>query len=272
MNRNNGQATLQIGETRFAIKCDCQPFMDWLHEACTDFLVKGEPHARIDLTLMISNDDLPKSALSVIYGYIDGEDRFTIKWRQDDEPNTTFRTILDMCLHSCIVSKQTSDLWMHASGVIHEGRAYLFSGPSGAGKSTISDILADQPGFTVLHDELVAVSPDGPFFRAWSSPMRGTRPASVRLGAPLDAIFFLKHAEANSCVRMGSGKTVANLLGSVKAVDRNVAKDRPGFLNLLLDLAEFVPAYELNFKPDFSFWHCIEKVLEEKTALNVRKG
>jgi hypothetical protein len=267
----NGQATLQIAETRFAIKCDYPPFMDWLRQACGDFLVEGEPHARLSLTIVVTDHDQRKPAFRVSHGFVDGETYFIITWRRRTEPDTMFRTILDMCLHSCNITRQSSDLWIHASGVIHKDRAYIFTGPSGAGKSTIIHILASEPGFTVLHDEVVAISQSGQYVQAWSSPLRGTIPASVRQGAPLGAIFFLKQAESNSCIRLGGGKVVANLVKTAKAVDKRISKDQTGFINLLMTVAERVPVYELHFKPDFSFWQYIEQVLLEP-SMNARKG
>jgi hypothetical protein len=269
----NGQATLQIAETRFAIKCDYQPFMEWLHDACGDFLVEGEPHARIKLDIEVSVEYSGEPRFRFKPRYLDEEQHFKITWLTLNEPDMMFRAILDKCLNYCILSKQTSDLRVHASGVIYQDHAYIFTGPSGTGKSTVSHILANQPGFTVLHDEMVPLSQVGPCFYAWSSPLRGERPSRNRLGAPLSAIFFLNQADSNSCVRLSARKVFANLGQTIKATDIILNNDQVFLSNVLLTIVERVPGYELYFRPDFSFWNCIEQaLLIEKPALNARKG
>lgn len=273
MNQLNGHVTLQIAETRYAIECDYAPFMDWLREACGDFLVEGEPHARIKLDIEVSVEPLSKHDFRIIPRYSDWGQYFKISWLSPREPDIMFRNILDQCFDYCVVSKPTSDLWVHASGVVYQDRAYIFTGPSGAGKSTIIHILANQPGVTVLHDERVPISQAGSCFYAWSSPLRGEKPSRNRLGAPLSAIFFLNQAGCNSCVRLSGRKVFANLGKTLKAANIILNNDQVFISDMLLTIAEQVPGYELNFKPDFSFWKCIEQaLLIEKPALDARKG
>jgi hypothetical protein len=267
MSIGNGEVTLQIAETRFTIKCDYTPFIDWLKKACADFLVTGEPHARLNLSFDASNSNgtSVNNSFNFTLQYDTDGLLMKVKCSNRYEPEKMFREILNAGLHSSVIHKEPPALWLHSSGVIHEGKAYLFMGPSGAGKSTICDILDKEPGFTVLHDEVIALSHTSAGFMAWSSPLRGERPARHCLSAPLHAMFFLNHAQSNQVVRINS-KDVPSLISA--QIVWLWAKVRDGTLSfnkrtvgLLLDLAIEVPFYQLHFKPDFNFWDCIEQRL-----------
>jgi hypothetical protein len=259
----NGSLTLQIAETRFAIKCDYAPFMDWLRKECGDFLVEGEPHARINLKITLSSNSSDKFGCLRTRG--DNEDLFDALLRTSDG-SVQFRDTLNSCLGRCTINKQPPDLIMHASGVVYQGRAYVFTGPSGAGKTTVYDILASNPALTMLHDEVIALSQKGDGFWAWNSPFRGRRLTNVRLGAPLGAIFYLKQAPGNTCVRLSNARAVAILPETLRPIDFDIIEDKASFLNILFNLVERVPMYEFSFRPDFSFWQCIEPILLAKTS------
>jgi hypothetical protein len=269
---------LQIAETRFAIRCDYHVFTNWLREVCADFLVQGEPHARLNLNFETNarNQLPPETTFSIIPRHDGGVNNFRVICSYTDKPDKMFRSILEVCLHCSIISKQPPDLWVHSSGVIYSGDAYVFTGPSGAGKSTICKILEGEPGFTILHDEMVALSQTGAGFSAWSSPLRGEKPATHCLGAPLRAIFFLHHSRTNHAVRISGRKVpyllAANLMKMAITADNSLLIEGRESCNLLLTLAESVPCYDLYFKPDFSFWACIEALSRGESEAGKEKG
>jgi len=267
----NGQATLQIAETRFAIKCDYQPFMDWLHDACRDFLVEGEPHARINLNFDTSNKESANEP-NLAHRYEDDSTSFNITWPGLQDPDDMYRSILRLFLQYSPAVNQVADLWVHASAVIHEDQAFLFTGPSGAGKTTICDILSGKEGFTILHDDVVILSSGVDGFRAWSSPLHGQKPASRSISAPLRAMFFIHKANINNVSKL-PGRSVPGLISPammltpwIRTPDGRLFDNTKLSLELILRLADTVPCYELNFKADFSFWELIERTLEEKPS------
>ncbi len=263
----NGQVTLQVAETRFAIKCDYAPFMEWLREACGEFLVAGEPHAKLKLSFDTNNESgsAINNAFSFTRHYGNGELNMQVMCAEHYDPEKLFRLVLNAGLLSSVNSKEPPDVWLHSAGVVYRGEAYVFTGPSGAGKSSICDVLENLPGFTILHDEIVALSRTPVGFRAWSSPLKGERPARHRQSAPLRAVFFLSHAEVNRAVRINARK-IPHLLSEqlvrlLATVNNGTASINRGTFGLLLDLAEQIQYYELHFRPDFSFWECIEQLL-----------
>jgi hypothetical protein len=265
----NGQAVLQIAETRFAIKCDYAPFMEWLREACGDFLVEGEPHAKINLSFDVINNGHSSSKANLRHRFDDDGTSFKITWPSLEDPDDMFRSMLRLFLQLSPIIKQPTNLWIHSSGVIHKGEAYIFTGPSGAGKTTICDILSPKSGFTVIHDDAIVISQNTEGFRAWSSPVHGSRPAFHSVSAPIRALFFIHQAKANHISRLTARNTVGLLTPDIMLVPMTKTSDgllidnTKKSLEMILRLVENVPCYELHFKPDYSFWECIEESLEE---------
>lgn len=259
--------TVQIAETRFAIRCDSPEFTGWLEKSVADFISSGEPHLRLNLTL---NDmTRPESMIWFLDVRVPhtstGEMDLDVTFAHPVEP---YWPVLQICLRCAMAVKQPQDLLFHSSGVIHEGNAYLFSGRSGVGKSTVSKLLADDPAFTILHDDMVAISRDGA--RAWSTPLRGEVPAVCSTGAPLRAVFFLRQDTSNFAEKLSLRKA-AGLL-SISLVPPLVASNsrlvnQPGeSVKLLFELASRVPCYELHFRPERNFWDCIPALFEEEPS------
>lgn len=269
---------LYIADKFFAISTNSSAFTNWLNESCADFLIEGNPHALINLDFnMVHKSSLqPGTSFSIIPACDNNGVNFRVTISEPDDPEHTFRMLLNACLQCTVMLKQLPVIWMHASGVLYGNQAYVFTGPSGTGKSTVCNILDGEPGFTILHDEIVTLSQTGDGFHAWSSPLRGERPASCRQGGPLRAIFTLKHAEENSIMRISGRKApallAANLLRIAKASNDGLTSQERQSVELLLALSEKVPCHELRFRPDFSFWASIEQFLENEPVISTMKA
>lgn len=138
---------------------------------------------------------------------------------------------------------------LHACGVAHEGRGYLFCGRSGAGKSTTAQ-LWDGTG-TVLNDDrtLLRRASDRSLSihgTPWHGDFSGINPGS----APLTAVFFLEQAKRNYTERVTPFQAQRQLLisGWLPLWDRSVGL--PQTLKLYADVAHRVPAYRLGFRPE----------------------
>jgi len=247
-----------------AICSDYPPLQKWLEETYSGFITDNRPHLRCNLHFDTPLHEKTREdrflAMAPARNVSEtGELEFKVS---SSYPAEFFWLILQVCLRHAIAVKRPIDLLLHASGVIHQGKAYLFTGASGAGKSTVCKLLAGDPSFSILHDEVIAISRDDNCFRAWSTPLRGEIGNKKCLGAPIQGIFFLKQDMTNYTTGLNH-KKVAELLCYSMITPKYVAADSPSnrvgiSLAQLLALAAIVPGYELHFRPEKAFWDCIE--------------
>jgi MoaA/NifB/PqqE/SkfB family radical SAM enzyme len=136
-------------------------------------------------------------------------------------------------------------LYLHSSGLILEGKGFLFAGHSGAGKSTIANMLKDKA--EILCDDRIIVrrKPEG--FRIYGTWSHGDVPSVSGNSAPLRAILFLKKSRKNCLVRLEDKKEITRGLLSyiVKAfVNRDWWEKT---LPLVEKMASEIPSYTLEF-------------------------
>ncbi len=109
-----------------------------------------------------------------------------------------------------------STLLLHASTVMHEGRAYLFLGKSGTGKSTHSQMwLKAFPEAELLNDDhpIVRTHDDGTI-TVYGSPWSGKTPCYRNLSAPLGSIIRIERALTNTLVPLSPLKYFASITTS----------------------------------------------------------
>lgn len=89
-------------------------------------------------------------------------------------------------------------LMLHASAVVYEDAAYLFSAPSGTGKSTHTALwLRRFPGAYILNDDKPALYFSEGRAYAAGTPFSGKFDISVNRSVPLRAIAFIERSENN---------------------------------------------------------------------------
>lgn len=147
-------------------------------------------------------------------------------------------------------------LLLHASGVIRNGKGYVFFGRSGAGKTTVTRLSGDA---TVLSDDLVIVAPRGGRFWVYGVPFRGTMVEAPRTNAaaPLGGLFALDKAPAHRVVEMAPVYAVAQLAACVPFV-MGQATAAAQTLAICAALAAKAPVRMLHFLPDAGFWNLVE--------------
>ena len=127
--------------------------------------------------------------------------------------------------------------FLHASAVVYNGEAYLFSAPSGMGKSTHTAMWLNQfPGSYILNDDKPVIYPEKDHITVWGTPFSGKTALQVNQGVPLKAICFLKQGNENSISRISEDRAIALTLN-------NTYRPKSGEdMNYLLDMVEQVVA------------------------------
>lgn len=164
---------------------------------------------------------------------------------------------LSEVLMVCLLA-QGRGLMIHACGIKGDGRGYLFAGNSTHGKTTMARIWKDR-GLILNDDRIVLRQRDGRFW-IYGTPWHGEYNIVSPMGVPLEKIFFLRHAEANSTHRV-AGATAASMLIARCFPPLWDAEGVRFTLDFCGQLAGMVPCYELGFVPDESivdFVRCVK--------------
>jgi hypothetical protein len=102
------------------------------------------------------------------------------------------------------------DIMVHASGVSHAGKGYLFSGISGKGKTTIAR-LWDNAGGKVIHDDRLIIRRTGDKYMMYNTPVYVNDKPD---GAPLTRIFLIEHGTENMMIPVSGAKAVSLMLAN----------------------------------------------------------
>lgn len=102
---------------------------------------------------------------------------------------------------------------VHSSGIITDGKAYLFSADSGVGKSTHTRLWLREFGDRVhiFNDDKPVIRIYGKDVTAYGTPFDGGSGIALNESAPLKAIVFIERGERNS-VRVPSSKEIIQKL------------------------------------------------------------
>ena len=137
----------------------------------------------------------------------------------------------------------------HSCGIDNNGKGMLFVGESGAGKSTLSNLWKDKKGVTVLSDDRIIIRKIDGRFWMYGTPWHGDAKACSPEKAPLEKIFFLRHARENSISKISEIDAVSKLIVCSFPTfwDKKGMEFTLGFIDKLVGE---VPCYELGFVPD----------------------
>jgi hypothetical protein len=140
-------------------------------------------------------------------------------------------------------------LLVHACGVNDHGRGLLFVGRSGAGKTTLSNLYHGRPGVTILSDERMIISRAGSRFFISGTPWPGAGMRGSAGTVPLDAVFFIEHAQTN-VLHAEKAATLAGILFQQLFLPFWDRQGMDGVLRFIEDLLQTVPAHRMGFVND----------------------
>jgi hypothetical protein len=138
----------------------------------------------------------------------------------------------------------------HACGISTYGEGLLFPGISQAGKSTMANLWKSESGkITVLSDDRIIIRKQDGQFWIYGTPWHGEAKVCSPEKAPLEKIFFLKHAKTNKVERIEGINAASKLLVCSFPTfwDKKGMEFTLGFID---ELTREVPCYELEFVPN----------------------
>ena len=157
-------------------------------------------------------------------------------------------------LYSAFIVYHNWGLLIHSSCVIEEGRAHIFAGQSGAGKSTAARLSEPRP---LLSDEATLIQITPTEIIVHNSPFRSEMISSGEAEyAPLASIQLLHQSVQNNRIKIRKPDALIQLMDKVFYWG-NSPEETKAILHLLRTLVDIVPAYELYFKKDDTFWELI---------------
>ncbi len=150
---------------------------------------------------------------------------------------------------------------VHSSGVIKDGRGYLFVGASEAGKSTAAALSS---GYKIINDEICIADISKEVPKLVSTPFNGLYRIKQSGRAPLAGIFILKKADEHSVAPVSGAAAVkliaSQLIPPVGLGDIMQSEDYLKQIDIASELCSRVPVYELSFRKDPGFWKEIEQI------------
>ncbi len=153
---------------------------------------------------------------------------------------------LDGLLLYYLISKK-GGLMIHGSGVITDGRGWLFSGKSGQGKTTIAKIF-DGCGDRVIHDDRLVLRKGAEGWVMHSTPVyRNDEPRSEKL----DHLWLISHGQANISTPVSGAEAAGLILAN--CIQQNWDGGATAKMAAAVeDLVSSVAVSRLQFVPDRS--------------------
>ncbi len=143
---------------------------------------------------------------------------------------------------------------LHASAVVYENKAYLFSAPSGTGKSTHTSLwLKEFPGSEILNDDKPAIRIFEDGIYVYGTPWSGKTDQSINRKVPLQGIAFLERGTENKISPMPGFNALTNLLNqTIRPGEKECANK---LLDLINQIIKKVPIYRFSCNTDPSSAH-----------------
>jgi hypothetical protein len=147
---------------------------------------------------------------------------------------------------------------LHASGVIRNGKAFIFPGPSETGKTTIAKLSAGK----IMNDNEIIIKKIGKEYFAYASPFqrRDIKPKNIK--ASIKGIFFLKGKNKNKIIKLKNENAFNELIKN--QYPHKMSYENKGDLKILLNwgntISEKIPSYKISFKIGENIWRMLDEI------------
>lgn len=141
-------------------------------------------------------------------------------------------------------------MMVHASAVVKDGYAYLFSAPCGTGKSTHTALWRQTFGekqVIMLNDDKPALRRENGRWYAYGTPWSGKTAQNVNIRAPLGGVCMLTRGDTNEIEPFGGTKAAFAIME--QTARPYGSKGRTLLLELLDQLLQQVPVWKLRCTP-----------------------
>jgi hypothetical protein len=162
--------------------------------------------------------------------------------------SSPFSYPLDQLLLMYVLA-QNEGFLVHASGIVMNGKGYIFPGRSGAGKTTISRQFLCRDSLQILSDDRVVARKINNSFQVFGAPWAGEAGIARNMNAPLGGIFFIRHGSENSIRELKSTDALKRLM-PVVSIPWYDKETMPDILSSCETIVSCTPAFELCFRPD----------------------
>lgn len=144
-------------------------------------------------------------------------------------------------------------LMIHASAVVMDDRAYLFSAPCGTGKSTHTALwrkVFGEDRAKILNDDKPALRLEDGVWYAYGTPWSGKTDQNLNVRVPLAGIAMIQRGTENRITPFGGSKAVFALLEQTARPHNAIMRAK--VLELLDALLSKVPVWKLecNMNPE----------------------
>lgn len=129
---------------------------------------------------------------------------------------------------------------LHASYILHEGKAILFSAPSGTGKSTQARFWERERGSTVVNEDRVLIREENGVYMAAGAWATGSAGLTGNVTAPIRAIVLLGQGGENRVAPCRPSAALTRLMPQC-SYDETDGKSIDRMFSLLMDLIAHVP-------------------------------
>lgn len=171
-------------------------------------------------------------------------------------PTSSSEVITSALANLCMfILLKRGAMLFHACGVVKNNRAFIFSGPSGAGKSTVAKLSSN---YAILSEELLGIYSSGKHFKVFPLPYAGDTVFFSQSARPfpLAAMLRLVKDRENFLEDVSKARASADFLIVPSQFNKFISF--PEYFRAFNQLIGSTPCYNLHFRPDPSFWRCID--------------
>lgn len=195
-------------------------------------------------------EDLEKDSPVTIYFH---------PWLKTISPINSDKLLGMIGLHHKLLQRNAPII--HASYIIYNGRALLFTAPSGTGKSTQAGLWQENSDARIINGDRVLLEKRNSVWYACGYPCCGSSDICFNEDAPVEAIVVLQQAEENRLSELSAAAKQQALVTATEFYHWDSMELQKAF-SLSEDIISSVPVVKLLCRPDREAVELLRRYLE----------